>query len=349
MKFEWITDWETIWSDDFVSKWRKWMDLSDTTNIFYNPEFCKVWIDTYKDIRTIKPLFCIATDKNNNIVFFPLVIWEKDWKSAFEKVIIPVGYSDYDYNSPLIIGKDIDFDLFWKQLIDTIFKEFKNEFDTLELTGVREKYISNNKNWTIDDVCPIIELENFTSYNSLLESLKSKERGDINRQTRRLKEFTDYEFKVYKKNELKDAIKMLPKILYHHSLRWPNAYKAPNYHYNLLENLLPLGFVHLSEIRVNNEAISWNLSFQYKGIYYFYMPTYDEKYKKYSPGKINMFLALEDTISKGFSKFDMLKGAENYKNKLPIQENKVYKLILNNDTLLSKLKRQLLNVKSKIK
>ena len=231
--FDFITNWDSINSKEFQNKWLTWLEQANNSHVFFHPAMAKVWIDTYKDIRSIKPLFCIATDKNNNIVFFPLVIWEKDWKSAFEKVIIPVGYSDYDYNSPLIIGKDIDFDLFWNQLIDTIFKEFKNEFDTLELTGVQEKYISNNKNWTIDDICPIIELKNFTSYNSLLESLKSKERGDINRQTRRLKEFTDYEFKVYKKNELKDAIKMLHKILYHHSLRWPNAYKAPNYHYNL--------------------------------------------------------------------------------------------------------------------
>jgi CelD/BcsL family acetyltransferase involved in cellulose biosynthesis len=349
MKFEWITDWDTIWSDAFQTQWLEWMEISNHTHVFSHPTMAKVWIDTYLPIRDIKPLFCIARDDKKNLIFLPLVVWQKDWKSAFEKVIVPVGYSDYDYNTPIMIGDTIDYNLFWTQLIENIFLQLKSNFDSIEMSGIEEQFIATNQDWIFDDICPVINLQKFKSYEQLLTMLKSKERGDINRQVRRLQEHDNYEFKVYKETELDEALKILPTILEHHKKRWPNAYKAPQYHYNLLSKLLPLGLIHFSEIKINNKGISWNISFKYNDTYYFYMPTHDEEYKKYSPGKINMFLSIKNLMSNGFAYFDMLRGAENYKNRLPIDETKVFKLKISNNNLSTKLKKVALNVKSQIK
>ena len=54
-------------------------------------------------------------------------------------------------------------------------------------------------------------------------------------------------------------------------------------------------------------------------------------------------------FEKNFRFFDMLKGAEDYKNKLPIVNTNVYKLKIKNNTLSTKLKKVALDVKSKIK
>ena len=351
-KFNFITDWETIWSDDFQNQWLKWFEESEEANIFFHPEFVKVWIETYKPIRDIKPIFCIAKDTQNNTIFLPLVSWSKNWKSAFEKVIVPVGYSDYDYNFPLINGEinNINWDVFWEKLFIEIKNNFKNNFDTINLNGIKEGFISNKNNFgcEIDDICPIINIKAFDNYDKLMMSLKSKERGDIKRQEKRLREIGKFEFKVYNINEKEKAIETLSYILYHHTLKWPNAYKASNYHKNLIEKILPIGFMHMSEILIDQKSISWIISFMYKGTYYFYMPTFIEEFRKFSPGKVHMFLCIKDCFEKNFRFFDMLKGAEDYKNKLPIVNTNVYKLKIKNNTLSTKLKKVALDVKSKI-
>jgi CelD/BcsL family acetyltransferase involved in cellulose biosynthesis len=348
-KFEFITDWEIIWSDEFQTKWLSWLENSSEPNIFFHPEFAKVWINTYLPIRDLKPIFCIAKDEKENIVFLPLVLWSKDWKSAFEKVIVPVGYSDYDYNFPIVKG---EFNSnFWEELLENLYINFKTDFNQIELSGIKENFHHDCKieNLIKDDICPIIEINKFSDFDDYLSNIKSKERSDIKRQERRLKELGKFEFKVYKEDEIKKGLDSLEHLIYHHSLRWPNAYKAPEYHKNLLENLLPKGLIHMSEILIDNKTISWNISFIYNGAYYFYMPTYVDEYRKYSPGKVNMFLCLKDCFEKNFKVFDMLKGAEDYKKKIPTKDVNVGKIIESNIKFSTKLKKVALNVKSKIK
>ena len=351
-KFEFITDWDKIWSDDFQKEWLRWFENSEEPNLFFHPEFVKVWVETYNPIRDIKPLFCIAKDKQNNTIFLPLVLWSKDWKSAFEKVIVPVGYSDYDYNFPLIsLNNNINWDNYWKELFIELNNTFKNSFDSIDLVGIKESFISNKNNieCEIDDICPLIDINAFDTYDDLMMSLKSKERGDIKRQERRLREIGDFEFKIYTNNDKELALEKLSEILHHHSSKWPNAYKAPNYHKNLIEKILPTGFMHMSEILIDKKSISWIISFIYNGIYYFYMPTFVEEFRKFSPGKVHMFLCIKDCFEKEFKFFDMLKGAEDYKNKLPTIDTNVYKIKIKNDKLSTKIKKVALNVKSKIK
>ena len=348
-KFEFITDWETIWSDDFQTQWLNWMENSSEANIFFHPEFAKVWINTYLPIRDIKPIFCIAKDEKENIVFLPLVLWSKDWKSAFEKVIIPVGYSDYDYNFPIVKG---EFNiLFWNELIDLLKKEYKNDFDTIELSGIREDFILNSdiNGLLKEDICPIIEIDKFDDYTSYLSKLKSGERSNIKKQELKLRGLGEFEFKIYKVDEKEIALKSLEKLLFHHTLRWPNAYKAPNYHKNLIENLLPKGFIYMAEILIDNKIVSWNINFVYKGICYFYMPVYVDNFRKFYPGKVILFLCLQDCFEKKFKAFDLLKGTEDYKKKIPTNDVGVYKINQVNNKFSTKIKKVALNVKSKIK
>lgn len=351
MHIKLITDWDTIWSNDFQKEWLNWIEEAEDFNIFFHPAFVKVWVKTYLPIRDISPIFCIASDELGNKIFMPLILWKKNWKSAFEKIIIPIGYSDYDYNYPIVNGqsKAINWNDFWNKLIDTLEHDFS--FDKIEITGQKEDNCpsSNNLECIVDDVCPLICVEEFENYDTFMATLKSKERSDIRRQEKRLRELGEFEYKIYDINEIEEASKSIQIMLEHHSLRWPNAYKAPNFHNNLLDSLLNQGFIHFSEIIIDGKTISWNLSFQFNGVYYFYMPTYVEKFKTYSPGKINMFLALQDCFNNKFRVFDMLKGAEDYKRKIPTKDIQVYKIKFYNTKLSTKIKRLALDVRTKIK
>lgn len=343
MYFKWITHWDEVWSEEFVSQWNKWLEESENAHVFFHPAMVKAWVDTYKPIRDLKPIFCLAIYKDVTI-FFPLVIWKKNWKNAFVNFIIPVGYSDFDYHTPIVTGNADGFSwsLFWGNLDDEIKRQWHGLYDQIEISGIQVNFTDDNSNWILVDESPLIELSKFKSHEKLMETLKSKVRGDINRQTRRLKELGNFEYRVFKPSEVNEALDVLPAMLHHHSLRWPNAYKAPNYHANLIREALPAGLLHFSQISLDGKPICWNLSFIYKETYYFYMPTYVETYKKYSPGKVNMFLSIEHMFEIGYKKFDLLRGAEEYKSKLPTVTTNIYNLESVNDDLVSKVKRKIL-------
>jgi CelD/BcsL family acetyltransferase involved in cellulose biosynthesis len=348
-KFEWITEWDEIWSDAFVSQWSEWMEKSENSHVFFHPNMVKAWVDTYMPIRDIKPIFCIASTEDINI-FIPLVIWKKNWKNAFMNVIVPVGYSNFDYHTPIIVGNSDEFEwsLFWSSLNHEINREWNGLYDRIEIDGIPENYISESNHWYLVDESPLIELSNFESYEELIGVLKSKVRGDINRQLRRLKELGNFKYRVFTSDEVEDALSVLPAMLHHHSIRWPNAYKAQNYHANLIKKALPAGLMHFSQISIDDQPMCWNLSFTYQNTYYFYMPTYVEEYRKYSPGKVNMFLSMENMFELGYQKFDLLRGAEEYKNKLPTVTTFIYDLYNTNDGLSSKIKHKMYEFKKRI-
>ncbi|QCT93959.1 GNAT family N-acetyltransferase [Caminibacter mediatlanticus TB-2] len=346
MKFEWITNWDEVWNDNFIHQWNEWMDKSKTAHVFFNPDVAKVWVDTFMPIRDIKPMFCIAK-YNNTTIFLPLILWRKNWKNAFIKSIIPLGYSDYDYHDPIIIGDEINMNLFWEKLIDNIYKNFS--YDEFFIDGIYNNNLIDKNVFFKSDIAPYIDLRCFNTFDDFLMSLKSKARNDYKRQLKRLSEIGNIEYKVFLLEEKTEAINELNDMLYFHSKRWPNAYKAPYYHFNLINNLLDKNLLHFSTLKLNNTTISWNLSFKYKKKFYFYMPAYNEKYNKYSPGKLIMFLSLKDSIEKNFLIYDLLKGAENYKKQLPVIENDLFNLYIKNTNLLSIFKFKINSFKRLIK
>ena len=103
--FEWITDWDTIYSQKFQEKWLKLHQKAFNSHVFFHPALCTAWIDTYRPIRNLQPLFCIAKQEHTTI-FLPLVLWKKNWKNAFQKIVISVGYSDFDYHDALIVTEN---------------------------------------------------------------------------------------------------------------------------------------------------------------------------------------------------------------------------------------------------
>jgi CelD/BcsL family acetyltransferase involved in cellulose biosynthesis len=300
-------------------------------------------------IRELHPMFCIVT-QGDTTIFLPLVLWHKNWKNAYVRVIVPVGYSDFDYHTPIIVGDTSTFDwnVYWTGLFDNIQSHWQGKYDLIDINGVKKTFIGNNQHWEQSDECPYIDLKPYDSYETFLGYFKSKQRNDIQRQIRRLEEEGVFAFEVLGRDRKSEILTMLPTLLHHHTLRWPNAYKASNYHFNLISNALDNDLLHFSQITIDGQAICWNISFIYKKTYYFYMPTYVEKYANFSPGKLNMFLCITDMIDKRYEKFDLLRGAEEYKNKLPVLDDAVFHYTVKNNGFVSRIKENLLGLRKRI-
>ena len=133
-KITWFTRWEEILNDDFFHEWNSWIENAHNPHVFYHPVMGKIWIETYLPLRNIQPLFCLA-DQGDIKIFMPLVLWRRNWKNAFLKHVVPLGYSDYDYHDPIIVGtpSQNQLDYFWSvvfHFIDTL------NIDLIDISGI---------------------------------------------------------------------------------------------------------------------------------------------------------------------------------------------------------------------
>jgi CelD/BcsL family acetyltransferase involved in cellulose biosynthesis len=74
------------------------------------------------------------------------------------------------------------------------------------------------------------------------------------------------------------------------------------------------GSLHLSTIRSKDQTAACHVGFQHDGVLYYYMPTYDAAWSKYSVGTLLRDSLIMWACDHGFREFDMLLGAHDYKS-----------------------------------
>jgi CelD/BcsL family acetyltransferase involved in cellulose biosynthesis len=78
------------------------------------------------------------------------------------------------------------------------------------------------------------------------------------------------------------------------------------------------GSLHLSAIRSNEAIVACHLGFLRDGVFYYYLPTYDARWSKYSPGTLHRNLLIMSACDLGVRRFDMLLGAHDYKSRYDV-------------------------------
>lgn len=344
--FKITTDWGQIWNNSFQKQWQELLDASPTSHVFFHPTVAKVWVDTYMPLRKMDALFVWGKTESNS-VFMPLVLWYRNWKSAFVKSIIPVGYSDYDYHDPLFlhsVSKD-ELCTFWGELLQELQKWGADE---ICINGITDSSVTEGESWKKGEICPCLNIAGMKREPDLMTFFDTKLRGDIRRQKRRLNEIAFLEFKEYIDgqdipNEVFEA------FMDAHRKKWPNAYKAPRFHQNLINQCRPGGPIHFSTLNVGDTVVAWHLGFDFKGTYYYYMPAGNPEYKNFSPVKVHLYHLICRAIERGNTKYDHLRGDETYKSGWADGSQYVNTLFASRDCLTTKLKKNVLNLRSIIK
>lgn len=283
-----------------------------SAHVFFHPSLIKAWMETYRPLRKLTPI-CIKASFDETSLFLPLVLWIKNWKNAFLRAVVPVGYSDFDYHDPITVGdkpEETAITAFWTELIE--FLKSRYPFDSFTFDGITDS-MAIGEEWVQGEICPLLDLNDIHDEESLMRFFKTSLRGDLRRQMRRLEEIGPLTFKEYSSWE-EIPSETFQRFMYQHSLRWPHAYKAPHFHENLLREGLKSGVVHFSTLSVGETEIAWHLGFTYLGRYYYYMPAGNQDFFKYSPTKVHLFFLMRRAVEQGYSIFDHLRGEENYKS-----------------------------------
>ena len=309
-RFEVLTDWSDIWSDTNVSRWMTLMQQSSSVHVFFHPTIVKAWVETYLPLRRLSPIFLWMTDDTGNEGILPFVLWHRNWKHAFLRVIVSLGYSDFDYHDPIFLKPLTNKSNLWQQIATFIKNNFR--YDELIIDGITDSTINGTAFiWEEDDICPYLTLKSINNEQELLTFLPTSLRGDLRRQMRRMNEQGKMTFKVYKQPD--EVWPTFQDFMNEHSRRWPHAYKAPKFHQNLIERGMQDGLIHFSSLNIDSTPVAWHLGFTYQNTFYYYMPAVRLSFSQYSPGKVLLYHLVNWCMEHQMTTFDHLRGAENYK------------------------------------
>jgi len=314
-KFHWLTRWDEIWNEGFIRQWRHWLDSSFSAHIFFHPALVRAWVDTYLPLRDLRPYFLIA-ESSENRMFLPLVLWRRNWKNAFQRLLVPIGYSDYDYHDPIVAGSEKTFAkcTFWAEFAGHLYNSAPMRWDRFSIAGVRREFAGVGDGWSTGESCPWTDLSIFGRAEEFLPSLSPVLRGELRRRRRRMQEAGEVQYSVFSSDEVSGALKELLPFLAAHHLRWPGAYEAPHFYENLVLHGLPLDILYFSVLRINEEPAAWRFGFIYKDRFYSYILTHRTEFKSFSPGNILTLRDYENAIAGKFKVYDLLRGEEDYKS-----------------------------------
>ncbi len=310
-KFDLLTSWDEVLSDKFWSQWDAWYRGASSHHVFFSPVLAKVWLDTYLPIWNLRPLYVVA-QSGEATVFLPLVLWRRNWKNARQRVIVPVGDSDYDYHDPLVIGDttSIDWGEFWSHIPPLL----DGCADSVHVDGLRQHCAApDGCRIQASGGAPFVDLRGFHSVQDYLATRKKSVRGEVLRRLRRLEACGPVSYHVFGSAERDDALGALAVALEHHRKHWPLAYRAPRFHERLVTAALPAGALLFSCLKLNGIQIAWQLSFLDGSVLRHYMPAYDQAWRSYGVVNILRCYDIEYAIHHGLIAFDLLRGTEEYK------------------------------------
>jgi len=149
-----------------------------------------------------------------------------------------------------------------------------------------------------------------------LQNLDGKERHEIRRKLRRLKEAGSFRFRMVEDDEKGiDLFITLFRKNTKGKQRFMNERMAIFFR-DLTANMAREGILRLGFLDLDETPIASVLCFDYRSTRYLYNNGYDSRFSDLSPGTLSKVMCIHDAIEKGMNKFDFLRGSEQYKQRL---------------------------------
>ena len=170
-----------------------------------------------------------------------------------------------------------------------------------------------------------MELELPPTWEAFLNGLTGKERHEIRRKLRRLSEAAHTNFRVVEsKTEVSKQINTffeLFKLNRSDKSDFMTAQRV-SFFRSLAEALAEARILKLFFLDLDDRPAAAVMCFDYNSTVYLYNNGYDERYRSLSIGLLSKVFTIRNSIERGKSKYDFLKGTEVYKKRLggkPVQ------------------------------
>ena len=190
--------------------------------------------------------------------------------------------------------------------------------------------VARSKNWDVtckqEDVAYEIQLPQ--TWDAFLKQLNDKQRHELRRKLRRLDEAGTVQFRRIATGLAGPATVDIFLELFRASRPDKATFMTTQmvaYFHALAKTFSDLNMLSLGFLELDGQAVSAVLGFDYRATRYLYNSGYDPAYRSLSVGLLCKVLSIKDAIAQGFSSYDLLKGAETYKQRLGARATILYR------------------------
>ena len=309
---------------DLKSGWNSITSQSNANSVFTTYEWLSCWIDVY---ASEAEQFIICIKENGFIVALaPLIIVPHNEFGLNLRRLQFIGTGSCDYMDFIILKEP-------EECLGIIFDFIqvnKASWDYCDLRHIS----GESENWRILDnlksdrkflyttfketVCPYLKLD--TNIESLLKSLKAGLRYDLTKGERELNKLGLVNYvNIHDQGEALEELPIFIDMLEKRE-KQVNRFSGgkskedrDNVFRTFIEDSSMWSNINFSKISVDNKPIAYHFGFEYNGKIYWYKPTFDIDYLKFSPGKLMIKKTIEYAFINNYEEFDFLLGDEQYK------------------------------------
>lgn len=172
-----------------------------------------------------------------------------------------------------------------------------------------------------------VELDLPATWNQYLFMLQGKQRHEIRRKLRRLKEAGEVEHRCVEVgvdvDDYMDAFMPLFSLSRDEKASFMTG-KMQRFFRALARSMAEAGLLRFSVLRLDREQVAMTIGFDHDGSHYLYNSAYDPRFNRLSVGLLSKVLCLRNCIERGVQRWSFLKGGEPYKYQLGGREVPLY-------------------------
>ena len=283
--------------------------------LFVLPAWLKVWWSVFSNESS--PYLTAVRDREKLIGVAPLLL--KGEEARF------MGDPDVcDYQDFIIApGRGRDF---FENLISHLRQQ---GIGRLDLNAVRadskvlSELLAMAKSLNIEVSCDpedvTLELDLPSSWDEYLAKLTGKQRHEVRRKLRRLKEAAEINYRVVE--DFQEVMSEMETFLALFGLSRSDkaafmTTQMATYFRSLAETTAKANLLKLSFLDLDGIPAAAVMCFDYNSTTYLYNNGYDGQFSSLSVGLLSKVLTIKESIRRGKKKYDFLKGTEEYKHRL---------------------------------
>jgi len=320
-RFEWCRSWADVWSNRVLERWQRAFDVASAPHVYHRLDLVRCWSETRGVATGAEAHVGIATSAAGAQVVLPWVVSKHRGRLTVRRTLEPVGADFFGYHTPLLAGvepQQIDWPGFW----DAARASVAGACDQGMFRLVEPEYAARPGMRLASEESPVLSLEGCDDLEAVLARCTSSHRVDVNRQLRRAREHGDVSLWTAGHDDAAEVLRSVQQEL------WP-AYRAV-WQGRPVENLLfssgaaefvervvnvgvPQGWAHYSVLRIGTSPVAWHLGFIDSGRLYYWIPTHDMAWSKFSPGKLLLAELIARGCREGWREIHFLTGDQSYK------------------------------------
>ncbi|MDJ0831716.1 MAG: GNAT family N-acetyltransferase [Desulfobacterales bacterium] len=310
--------------DAFEIAWRQEKGQLNWNCLFVLPPWLKAWWRSFGD--NLGDLICAVHRDQTLLGIAPLCI---DKQTAFL-----IGNTDVCDYLDVVVKTGEEHPFFSVLLADLKCQGIRQldlgllRPDSAVLSFFNKQKAADSNGVIIEQVDFLYEMDLPDAWEKFLLHLNGKQRHEVRRKLRRLKEAAAIDFQSFDTaGDVSSAMEMFFSLFRSNRPEKSAFMNGPmrDFFRCLAQTMSHEGFLSLHFLQIAGSAAASAICFEYQGTTYLYNNGYDQRFESLSVGQLTKVLTIKDSIAKGQHRYNFLKGREVYKKRLGGQPVPLYR------------------------